>query len=431
MKFYADVHLHSHFSRATSKDLDLEHLSLWAQLKGIQVVGSADFVHPQWMKELKDQLEPAEEGFFKLKPKHAEKADKEVPKSCRGPVRFMLTVEISSIYKKMDKVRKVHNVVVAPSFEAAEKIQAKLGSIGNISSDGRPILGLDSRDLLEIVLEADPKAYLIPAHIWTPWFSALGSKSGFDSIADCFGDLTKHIFAVETGLSSDPLMNWRLSQLDQFVLVSNSDAHSPPKLAREATIYDTDFSYSGIYNALSDPKDKGLVGTIEFFPEEGKYHYDGHRDCKTRLHPKETIKNKGLCPSCGKSVTVGVMARVEELADRPEGTKSKRWRPYVNLIPLPEVISQVKGVGVASKAVQEHYWKMVNHFGNELFILQSASLKEIERFGGELLAEGIKRMREGKVNIAAGYDGEYGTIHLFEDAERHEKSSADQLILFK
>lgn len=428
MKYYTDLHLHSHFSRATSKDLDLEHLSLWAQRKGIQVVGTADFVHPTWLKELKEKLEPAEEGFFRLKDKYAKQTAPEVPEACRSEVRFMLSVEISNIYKKMDKVRKIHNIIFAPSFEAAEKIQARLEKIGNIRSDGRPILGLDSRNLLEIILECDPLCYLIPAHIWTPWFSVLGSKGGFDRVEDCFGDLTKHIFAVETGLSSDPLMNWRLKQLDPFVLVSNSDAHSPPKLAREATIYDTEFSYKGMYRALSDPKDKGLTGTLEFFPEEGKYHYDGHRDCKTRLHPKETIKNKGLCPVCGKPVTVGVMARVEELADRPEGEKSARWRPYFNLIPLPEIIADAKGVGAASKNVGLLYLQMITKLGNEIYILLDAPLKEIEKVAGDLIAEGIRRARKGEVKIDAGYDGEYGIIKLFSASER--KAKEGQLALF-
>lgn len=419
MKFYADLHLHSHYSRATSPDLDLEHLFLWAQLKGIQVVGTGDFVHPQWMAELKEKLQPAEEGLFALKPKYAARWEGQVPAACAGDVRFMLTAEISNIYKKGDKVRKVHNIIFSPSFAAAEKIQAVLESIGNIHSDGRPILGLDSRNLLEIVLEADPLAYLIPAHIWTPWFSVLGSSSGFDRVEDCFGDLTRHVFAVETGLSSDPLMNWRLRQLDPFVLISNSDAHSPAKLGREATVYDTELSYPGIYRALSDPKDQGLAGTVEFFPEEGKYHYDGHRLCKTRLHPKETQGYNGLCPVCGKPVTVGVMARVEALADRPEGEKPPRWRPYRNLIPLAEIIAEAKGiVSPSAKAVQLLYQKMLAVLGNELFILQQAPLKDIEVLAGDLIAEGIRRMRDGKVAIAAGYDGEYGKVHLFSDTDR-------------
>ncbi len=428
MRFYADVHLHSHFSRATSKNLNLEHLALWAQLKGIQVIGTGDFVHPGWLKELKEKLEPAEPGFFKLKPEYDAVAERGLPASCKGPVRFLLSCEISNIYKRLEKVRKVHNVIFAPSFAAAEKIQSQLGDIGNISSDGRPILGLDSRDLLEIVLESDPLSYLIPAHIWTPWFSALGSKGGFDRMEDCFGDLTSHVFAVETGLSSDPLMNWRLSQLDPYVLVSNSDAHSPPKLGREATLYDTEFSYPGIYRALADKNDQGLVGTVEFFPEEGKYHYDGHRLCHARLHPKETKAHAGLCPQCGKPVTVGVMARVEELADHPEGRKSPRWRPYYSLIPLPEIIGEAKDVGPGSQAVEKLFMEMLAKLGSEMFILREAGLDQIKKVAGTLVAEGIHRMREGKVTILPGYDGEYGKIKIFSPEERDV--SEEQMTFF-
>ncbi len=420
MKFYADLHLHSHYSRATSKQLNLEHLSKWAQLKGITVVGTGDFVHPGWLEELRKKLEPAEAGLFKLKKEFAELTQPEVPKACASEVRFMLTVEISSIYKRLDKVRKIHNVVFAPSFEAALKLQARLEAIGNIRSDGRPILGLDSRDLLEIVLETDPLAFLVPAHIWTPWFAVLGSKGGFDAMKDCFADLTPQIFAVETGLSSDPPMNWRLKQLDRFVLVSNSDAHSPPKLAREANLFDTELSYPAIYRAWKEESDRGFLGTIEFFPEEGKYHYDGHRDCKTRLHPKETAANHGNCPVCNKPVTVGVMARIEELADRPEGERPPRWRPYTNLIPLPEVIGDARGQAATTKGVNEVFESLLKHVGNELYILQDAPLEEIKKYAGEIVAEGIRRMRSSEVKIAAGYDGEYGTIHLFTNEERKE-----------
>jgi PHP family Zn ribbon phosphoesterase len=318
MMYYADFHIHSRYSRATSKNLNLEELALWAQLKGIHVVGTGDCLHPAWMKELKDKLEPAEPGLFQLKASCRKNASKKVPKACQADVRFMLSTEIANIYKKADKVRKVHNVVFAPGFDAAEKIRAKLDKIGNLKSDGRPILGLDSKNLLEIVLESDDLSFLVPAHIWTPWFSVLGSKGGFDSIDDCFDELTEHIFAVETGLSSDPPMNWRLSQLDRFVMMSNSDAHSAQKLGRESTIFDTELSYPAMYHAMKE-NTKGLVGTVEFFPEEGKYHYDGHRACDCRLHPKETIANKGLCPVCNRPVTVGVMARVEELADHDDG----------------------------------------------------------------------------------------------------------------
>jgi len=428
MKFIADLHIHSKYSRATAKNLDLENLHLWAQYKGIDLVGTGDFVHPQWHKELEDKLEPAEKGLFKLKEKYAKPMDAQVPASCRKQVRFMLTVEISNIYKRHDKVRKVHNLIFAPGFQAAKKIQTKLGEIGNISSDGRPILGLDSYDLLKITLDADAKNLFVPAHIWTPWFSVLGSMGGFDSMTDAFGDLTKHIYAAETGLSSDPPMNWRLKQLDDFILISNSDAHSPAKLGREANVFDTDFSYDGVYKALADKNDKGLVSTIEFFPDEGKYHYDGHRSCQVRWHPKETIKHKGLCSVCGKPVTVGVMARVEALADRAEGTKSKRSRPYHNIVALPKMIGEAKDVGEQAKAVQEAYMNILSKLGNEFYILIDCPIADIQRAAGDVLAEGIKRMREGKVEIAAGYDGEFGTVKIFEHGEREQIEQ--QMVLF-
>ncbi|HQP11337.1 MAG TPA: endonuclease Q family protein [Candidatus Omnitrophota bacterium] len=418
MPFYADLHIHSHYSRATSKELNLEHLYVWAQRKGIQVVSTGDFVHPGWAKELTDKLVPAEEGFYALRRDLARPMLSHVPAACQGEVRFMLSTEISNIYKRMDKVRKVHNVVFAPNVSVAGKIQKQLDVIGNIRSVGRPILGLDSRDLLEIVLESDPASFLVPAHIWTPWFSALGSKGGFDRMEDCFADLSKHIFAVETGLSSDPPMNWRLSQLDPYVMVSSSDAHSPAKLGRESTIFQSDFSYPGIYKALQDPSHDGLAGTVEFFPEEGKYHFDGHRQCQTRMHPRETIKNQGLCPVCGKPVTVGVMARVEELADHPEGRRSPNARDFVSLIPLPEVIAEARSLGVNTKAVQAAYLDMLSKLGNEMAILRDIPVSDIQKVSGTLIAEGVRRVREGAVQIAAGYDGEYGTVHIFSDDER-------------
>jgi uncharacterized protein (TIGR00375 family) len=428
MRFYADLHIHSHYSRATSKDLDLEHLYLWAQLKGINIVGTGDFVHPKWLAELEEKLEPAEEGLFKLKKEYAKTTEAYVPASCKAEVRFLLTVEISNIYKRHDKVRKVHNLIWVPDFKSAKCIQSKLGAIGNIKSDGRPILGLDSKDLLEIALESHPMALFVPAHIWTPWFSALGSKGGFNSMEEAFGDLKDHIYAVETGLSSDPLMNWRLKQLDNYILVSNSDAHSAPKLGREANLFDTEFSYRGIYNALKDKNDQGLVATVEFFPEEGKYHYDGHRDCQTRMHPKETIEHNGLCPKCGKPVTVGVMARIEELADRADGERSPRWRPYKSAIPLPEIIAEAKEAGVNTKGVQESYQQMLASIGNEFYILMDAPIEDIRKASGEVMAESISRMRKGEVSIASGYDGEFGTIKIYSQKERN--SIEGQLALF-
>ncbi len=420
MKFIADLHIHSRYSRATSSDLTPENLWRWGQYKGIQVIGTGDCIHPAWLKEIEEKMEPAEAGFFRLVPALAAKVAPQVPDRCRGDVRFVLSTEISSIYKKNGKVRKVHSLVILSSLLAARAFQRRLGAIGNIISDGRPILGLDAKDVLAIALECDPRVLFIPAHIWTPWFSVLGAKSGFDTMEECFEDLTRHVFAVETGLSSDPRMNWRLQQLDDFILVSNSDAHSAAKLGREANMFDTDFSYAGMYRALADKNDKGFSGTIEFFPEEGKYHFDGHRDCRVRLHPAETIKSKGLCPVCGRQLTGGVMSRVEALADRAEGRKATRARPYRRLIPLMEVMAEARGVGQQSRQVARAYMELIAKLGPELGILMDVPLADIAAVDGGVLAEAVGRVREGKVSIAAGYDGEYGVIKIFDDKERKD-----------
>ncbi|MDZ7261973.1 MAG: endonuclease Q family protein, partial [candidate division KSB1 bacterium] len=425
----ADLHIHSYLSRATSSQLNLEHLNQWAQIKGLQVVATGDFTHPKWLAELKQKLEPAEEGLYRLKDEFAAQTQREVFGACRGEVRFMLSTEISNIYKKKGQVRKIHNVVFVPDFESAEKLQEALAKIGNLAADGRPILGLDSRALLELVLEVHPQAFLVPAHIWTPWFSILGSQSGFDSIEECFDDLTPHIFALETGLSSDPAMNWRLSHLDRFALISNSDAHSPAKLAREANVFNTELSYPAILEALKTKNPERFLGTIEFFPEEGKYHYDGHRKCGTRMAPRETLAYNGLCPVCGRPVTVGVMHRVESLADRKEGEKPPGALPFRSLIPLPEIIAEVQDVGVTAKSVDKVFSTLLSKLGPELEILQHVPLEEIEHLGGPILSEAIRRVREGKVQIAAGYDGEYGSIRLFNPEER--KKFLSQMVFFQ
>ena len=413
MKLIADLHIHSHYSRATSRNLTIPFLALWAQRKGVHVVGTGDIAHPGWLQELKASLEPAEEGLFRLKPDVEREVAAQVPPACRSLVRFLLAGEISTIYKKNGRTRKIHHVIFAPSFEAVEGIQAKLERIGNIHSDGRPILGLDSRDLLEIILDVDERNVLIPAHIWTPWFALLGSKSGFDSVEECFEDLTPHIFALETGLSSDPPMNWRVSALDRYTLVSNSDAHSPQKLAREANILDTELSYDAIFAAIRTGDPAQFLGTIEFFPEEGKYHYDGHRKCGIAWDPKTTMEHNGLCPVCGKPVTVGVMHRVEELADRPAGVPKPNALPFYSLIPLPEVIGELLNVGATSKRVQREYERLLATLGPELAILLDIPLEEIAAVGGTRLAEGIGRMRRGEVTVVPGYDGEYGVIRVF------------------
>jgi len=437
MTFYADLHVHSRFSRATSRDCNLEQLAYWARRKGLAVVGTGDFTHPGWRGEIREQLVPAEPGLFRLRSDLEQILERRLPPSLlagtpgasapgASPARFMLEVEISTIYKKKDRTRKVHHVVFVPDLDSAERFVARLERIGNLGSDGRPILGLDSRDLLEITLESGAGCSLVPAHIWTPWFSALGSKSGFDAISECYGDLAGHIFAVETGLSSDPSMNWRVSGLDAYRLVSNSDAHSPAKLAREACVFDTDVNYFAMRRALETGE--GYGGTVEFFPEEGKYHLDGHRKCGVRLSPEETRKNKGRCPVCGKPLTVGVMYRVVELADRPAGARPQGAAPFRSLVPLPEILAEILGVGAGTRTVARAYEAMIRKLGSELFILDRAPIGEIARAASPRVAEAVARMREGRVRREAGYDGEYGTIRLFEPGELKSDAATGLLL---
>ena len=416
--FIADLHIHSKFSRACSKDCDIEHLSWWALRKGLTVLGTGDFTHPAWSAELKQTLVPAEPGLFRIGPDLEKRLIRDTPVRCAGPVRFMLSVEISTIYRRDDRTRKVHHLLYAPSFEAADKITESLSKIGNLASDGRPILGLDSRDLLEITLSADPGCYLVPAHVWTPWFAVLGSKSGFDAVRDCYADLAEHIFAVETGLSSDPPMNWSCSSLDTYRLVSNSDAHSPPMLGREATVFDTDLDYFAMAAALKTGD--GLAGTIEFFPEEGKYHLDGHRKCDTRFDPERTRQLAKTCPVCAKPLTVGVLHRVAELADRPPGFRPPGAAGFTSLVQLPEIMSELLGTGPKSKKVVGEVGRLVAALGPELTILRDVPLDDLRRAGGSLLSEAIARLRRGEVIRDAGYDGEYGTIRLFKPNERNE-----------
>ncbi len=402
MKFLADLHVHSRFSRATSKALTISELGKGAAKKGIKVLGTGDFTHPHWSKELEENLAPAEPGLMRLK-------DQDIG------VRFLLTSEISTIYKQGDTVRKVHHLISAPTMDAVHKISASLAQKGNIISDGRPILGITSRDLLEIVLEADANAFLIPAHIWTPWFSALGSKSGFDSIKECYGDLEPHIFAVETGLSSDPPMNWQVSSLDRYHLISNSDAHSAGKIGREATIFDTTLDYFSILNALKTGR--GLSGTVEFFPEEGKYHLDGHRECGVVLTPEETKRVGGICPVCGKKITVGVLNRVKALSDREKGKLPDRARPFYSLIPLAEILGEIMRVGPTSKKVTSSYDRLILSLGGELPLLLDADLDEIKEVAGDILALAISKMRKHDVKKEPGFDGKFGKVKVFHDLE--------------
>ena len=402
--YIGDLHIHSRYSRATSRDCTPEYLDLWARKKGIDIIGTGDFTHPAWRQELSEKLEPAEDGLYVLK-KEYRLGDA----SSRQP-RFVITGEISSIYKSGDRVRKVHSLLLLPGLEAANALAGRLQLIGNIHSDGRPILGIPCRDLLEIMLETSPKGIYVPAHIWTPHFSLFGAFSGFDTIEECFGDLTPCIHALETGLSSDPPMNWRVSALDRFCLISNSDAHSPAKLGREANLFDIELSYEGLYHAIQEGK--GLAGTIEFFPEEGKYHFDGHRKCGLCISPSDTIKYGNKCPVCGKKITIGVLNRVEQLSDRNEGFVLPAARPFESIVPLLEVIGASTGISSAGKKAAEQYEHMTASLGPEFSILRDIPIEDIRKNAGPLIAEGIDRLRKGHVQRTPGFDGEYGKINL-------------------
>jgi len=412
MQFIADFHIHSKYSRATSRDMDVKHLAQFAKLKGIDLMGTGDSTHHLWLEELKHNLEDLGNGLFKYQ-----------------GIYFILTSEISSIYSKKGKTYRIHNIVFSPSFKTTDKINETLSRLGNLSSDGRPILGLDAAELARIIFGIDENCMIVPGHIWTPWFSLFGSMSGFDKIEDCFEEHTEKIFALETGLSSDPGMNWRLSALDKFTLISNSDSHSPQKIGREANVFDCDLNYSTIREVLKTKDKKRFLYTIEFFPEEGKYHFDGHRLCKTRFSPEETRQHNGKCPQCNKPVTVGVMNRVEQLADRPQGFTPPNAIPFKHLIPLDEIIAEVKGVGKGSVAVEKDYLAAISKFGTEFEILLRASKEELAKGLPPRIAEAVTRVREGRVNINAGFDGEYGIISIFGEEERNNKSE-EQLKLF-
>ncbi len=412
MEFIADFHIHSKYSRATSKDMDVKHLAEWAKIKGITLLGSGDFTHHLWLEELKNNFEDLGNGLFKY-----------------NGINFILTSEISSIYSKKGRTYRIHNMVISPSFKTTDKINHKLSQCGNLASDGRPILGLDAAELARIVFDIDENCMVVPGHIWTPWFSLFGSMSGFDKIQDCFEEQTPKIFALETGLSSDPAMNWRLSALDKFTLISNSDSHSPSKIGREANVFDCDLDYQTIREVLMTKDKKRFLYTIEFFPEEGKYHFDGHRNCGIRFSPSETRKNNNQCPKCHKPLTIGVMNRVEQLADRPEGYKPFNAIDFKNLIPLEEIIAAARGQGVATQGVERDYRSAIAKFGTEFNILLKAAPEELLSGLPSRIAEGVLRVRKGKVNILAGYDGEYGKISLFGDEEK-PKETEKQLSLF-
>jgi len=425
MKIIADFHIHSRFSRATSKELNLRNLARWAEIKGIKVLATGDFTHPDWFKNLKEKLEPAESGLFKLR-------------NSDSQTRFILTSEISCIYSKKNRVRKIHILIFAPSLEIVEKINTHLGWLGNLKSDGRPILGLDAKELAKIVLNISENCLIVPAHLMTPWFSLFGSKSGFDSIEECFEDYSRYIFAGETGLSANPLMLWRIPDGRRITLISNSDAHSAPHIGREANVFEGDeINYNNIINAIKQgsksniqyPKSNiKLTYTVEFYPQEGKYHYDGHRLCGISCSPAESKKYNNICPNCGRPLTIGVLNRVEQLADRPEGFKPENAIPFKSLIPLAEIISDALGQGVGTIGVNKEYENLIEKFGDEFSVLIDVPRQELEAVTLTEIAEGIVRVREGKVFIEPGYDGVYGKIRIF--SKREQKILSRQGILF-
>lgn len=418
LSYLADLHIHSRYSRATSPECTLEGLHCWAQRKGVRLVGTGDCTHPAWFQELHEKLIPSAPGLFRLKPDLAAPLDELVPDACRAPVDFMITGEISSIYKRAGRTRKVHNLVFLPSLEKTAVFNSRLDKLGNIRSDGRPIMGLDSRDLLSILLDVCPEGFLAPAHIWTPWFSMLGSKSGFDSVFECFGELAEHVFAVETGLSSDPPMNWRVSSLDKLALLSNSDLHSPANLGRNANIFHGEPDFFAIRNGLSSRDPQHCGGTIDMFPEEGKYHADGHRKCGICLEPELSVKQNNLCNVCGQPLVLGVLHRVVELADRPSGFKPKNALPCEHIIPLSELLAELLGCKAGAAKVKTAYAKLLAKHGPELNVLRNLPLEQLENEQPVLLAEAIRRARAEQVIRSPGYDGEYGEIRVFQAGEK-------------
>jgi len=404
MTYICDFHIHSKYSRATSKDMDVENLAKWAKIKGISLLGTGDFTHPEWLKELKQKLSPKEEGFYEY-----------------DGVTFILTAEVCSIYFKAGRTRKIHNIIFAPSFEVVKEVNKMLSRHGNLSSDGRPILNLESDKLVKEILAINPDCLIAPAHIWTPHFSLFGANSGFDRIEECFEEQTRNIYAAETGLSSDPAMNWRWSKLDKLTLISNSDAHSAHKIGREANVFNAPFKYKELKEILKNKDSSRFLYTLEFFPQEGKYHWDGHRNCQQRLSPKESKNVNNRCPVCSKKLTIGVLHRVENLSDREEGYVPVSAPGFKNIIPLAEIIAASLNVGVDTVSVQREYNKLISNFGNEFKILLDISTEDLVKSAPSKIAKGILKVREGKVGITPGYDGVYGEIKIFNASDEEDQ----------
>ncbi len=426
MKFIADFHVHSKYSRATSKEMDVENMARWANLKGVGLLGTGDFTHPFYFAELKQKLQPTGFGFFTLKREFKRSAGI-VDNGSQKELHFMLTTELSNMFQQGGSGRRVHTMIFAPSFEVVEKINEELSQYGKLGSDGRPIFGFPTKELVEIITDITDECFIVPAHAWTPWFSVFGANSGFDSLEECFEEQTKHISCIETGLSSDPQMNWRWSALDKMGLISNSDAHSPNRIGREANVFDCEMSFKDIIKAIKTKDKNKFLFTIEFFPEEGKYHYDGHRNCGILFSPAESRKHKNICPVCGRKLTVGVMHRVEELADRPEGFEPEGAIPCKHLIPLQEIIAEALNQGVDTKGVENEYLRLVSTFGSEFRILLDLPLEELEKSTPPKVLEGIKRVRKEDLHITPGHDGVYGKVQIFEEKE---KEPTEQLGLF-
>lgn len=410
MRVITDWHLHSKYSRACSQDLTLENNALWCEKKGVNVLGTADFTHPKWFNEIETKLEEREQGMFALK-------------GSNSSMRYMLTTELSQIYSRGGKTRRIHNLIFAPSVDTVRKIIAMLEKRGcNLAADGRPIIGLDSEELAKELFAIDEKILLIPAHAWTPWFSVFGSKSGFNSIEECFGTMADRIYAIETGLSSDPAMNRTLSALDPLFLISNSDAHSPHNFGREANVFEIpegQVTYDEFLRIFREHDTSRFISTIEFFPEEGKYHFDGHADCKFFCAPEESRRLGGKCPTCGKALTIGVMNRVAALADRDSTTlRLHDFTTFKSIVPLEIIIAESLGLsGTASKKVQAMYDRLNKELGSEFAILLDVPIDEIKRVD-PTVAEAIDRVRQGKLNISPGYDGVYGKVKIFFDEDR-------------
>ncbi len=400
-RFFADFHIHSRYSRACSKDLSVQELAKWAKIKGIGVLGTGDFTHPLWLEELKTSLRETGTGLYEV----------------ANGVRFLLTAEANTLFYKAGRAHQIHHILFAPSIASVERINQELESFGSLSLDGRPTLRMEAWRLAEIVLGLEPRSLIVPAHAWTPWFSIFGSTSGFDLVEECFEQQTKNIFALETGLSSDPAMNWRLSALDRYALISNSDSHSARRIGREANVFDCELTYDAITQAIRTKDRTKFISTIEFFPEEGKYHFDGHRNCGVRWAPQETKQRGSRCPTCGRKLTIGVMHRVESLADRPDGTTPANAIPFQRMIPLEEIIADVLGVGVGTQAVEREYNNLVHHFDTEFNVLLSAADEALRKVAPARIAEGILRVRQGQVTVEPGYDGEYGKVRIFSEAQ--------------